>query len=126
MLDDLSAQARVNPRLRQSLDLRTTSEDHSQRMLNALELGTVMPIHRHRNSSETMVVIRGSLMEYFFNEDGELIHKFLMRPNCDNTIIQIEKSQRHSFTCLESDTIIFEAKDGVYEPLSEQDILNHK
>lgn len=49
-MDDLSAQAKANPRLRQSYDLRTTPDDKSQRMLNALEPGTIMPIHRHRNT----------------------------------------------------------------------------
>lgn len=56
-LDSLSEQARSNPRLRQSFDLRTTPNDGSQRMLSALEPGTVMPIHRHRNSSETVVLL---------------------------------------------------------------------
>lgn len=62
-LDNLTTQAKANPRLQQSFDLRTTSEDNSQRMLNALELGTVMPIHRHRNTSETMA--NGILWEYW-------------------------------------------------------------
>lgn len=58
LLDDLSAQAKANPRLRQSYDLRTSADDNSQRMLNAVEPGTVLPIHRHRNSTETIVVLR--------------------------------------------------------------------
>ena len=57
LLDTLSAQAKSNPRLRQNYDLRTTPQDNSQRMLNALEPGTVLPIHRHRNSSETVVIV---------------------------------------------------------------------
>lgn len=63
ILDNLTAQAKANPRLRQSFDLRTNAEDNSQRMLNAMEIGTVMPIHRHRNTSETMVMVRGKLIE---------------------------------------------------------------
>lgn len=123
LMDELSAQAKANPRLRQSLDLRTTPEDKSQRMLNALEPGTIMPIHRHRNSSETMVMVRGSLMEYLYDEEGNLTHKILMHPNTENAVIQIEKGQWHSLECLESDTIIFETKDGAYEPLVDSDIL---
>ena len=67
-LDDLSAHAKANPRLRQSYDLRTTPDDKSQRMLNALEPGTIMPIHRHRNTSEkmVMVMVRGKLIERFY------------------------------------------------------------
>lgn len=59
ILDELTAQAKASPRLRMNLDLRNTPADQSQRMLNALEPGTVMPIHRHRNTSETVVVLRG-------------------------------------------------------------------
>ena len=123
LLDNLSALAKANPRLRQSLDLRTTPNDTSQRMLNALEPGTMMPIHRHRNSSETMVIIRGSLTEYLYDDAGTLTHEILMRPNTENSIIQIEKGQWQSLKCLESGTVIFEAKDGEYMPLAEDDIL---
>ena len=65
ILDNLTAQAKASPRLRMNLDLRNSSEDGSQRMLNAIEPGTVMPIHRHRKSSETVVCIRGHFEEYF-------------------------------------------------------------
>ena len=92
-------------------------------MLNALEPGTIMPIHRHRNSSETMVIIRGSLTEYLYDDAGTLTHEILMRPNTENSIIQIEKGQWHSLKCLESGTVIFEAQDGEYMPLAEDDIL---
>ena len=123
LLDTLSAQAKANPRLRQSLDLRTTPDDKSQRMLNALEPGTIMPIHRHRNSSETMVIVRGALKEYLYDDEGQLTTEIIMRPNSENSIIQIEKGQWHSLECLEPNTIIFEAKDGTYEPLSQSDIM---
>lgn len=122
IMDELSAQAKANPRLRQSLDLRTSPEDISQRMLNALEPGTIMPIHRHRNSSETMVIIRGSLIEYLYDDEGQLICELIMKPNSDHSIIQIEKGQWHSLKCLVEGTIIFEAKDGAYTPLTDNDI----
>ena len=123
LLDTLSAQAKANPRLRQSLDLRTTPDDKSQRMLNALEPGTIMPIHRHRNSSETMVMVRGALKEYLYDDEGQLTTEIIMRPNSENSIIQIEKGKWHSLECLEPNTIIFEAKDGSYEPLTQSDIM---
>ena len=122
LLDNLTAQAKENPRLRQSFDLRTTSEDNSQRMLNALEPGTVMPIHRHRTTSETMVMVRGKLMERFYDDAGKLIDEFIMEPCGKYTMIQIEAGQWHSLEVLESGTVIFEAKDGKYMPLSEEDI----
>lgn len=123
LLDTLSAQAKANPRLRQSLDLRTTPDDKSQRMLNALEPGTIMPIHRHSNTSETMVMVRGALKEYLYDDEGQLTTEIIMRPNSENSIIQIEKGQWHSLECLEPNTIIFEAKDGSYEPLTQSDIM---
>ena len=73
LLDNLSAQAKVNERLRINYDLRNSEADNSQRMLNALEPGTVIPIHRHRNSSETVTIIRGALREYFYDENGEKV-----------------------------------------------------
>lgn len=123
-LDSLSEQARSNPRLRQSFDLRTTPNDGSQRMLNALEPGTVMPIHRHRNSSETVVLLRGSFRELFYDDDGSLTEDVLVKDGGTNKVLQVEKGRWHSLECLESGTVIFEAKDGAYEPLKDIDILD--
>lgn len=123
LLDNLTAQAKANPRLRQSFDLRTTPDDNSQRMLNAMEPGTVMPIHRHRNTSETMIMVRGKLIERFYDDDGNLIDEFLMEPSGEYPMIQIEAGLWHSLEVLESGTIIFEAKDGKYMPLGEEDIM---
>lgn len=122
-LDFLSAQAKVNSRLRQSFDLRTTPEDKSQRMLNAMEPGTVMPIHRHRNTSETMVMVRGKLIERLYDNNGNVTEEILMEPCGAYPIIQIEAGQWHSLEVLESGTVIFEAKDGKYMPLTEEDII---
>lgn len=122
LLDNLTAQAKANPRLRQSFDLRTTADDNSQRMLNAMEPGTVMPIHRHRNTSETMVMVRGKLIERFYDDAGNLTDEFLMEPCGEYPMTQIEAGQWHSLEVLESGTVIFEAKDGKYIPLVDRDI----
>lgn len=124
ILDDLVCQAMNNPRLRQSFDLRNGAEDKSQRMLNALEPGTVMPIHRHRNSSETMIVIKGSLKEYFYDEQGNVIGEWVCAPNSDCVGINIPAGQWHNLECLESGTVLFESKDGAWEPLGDEDVLN--
>lgn len=123
LLDDLSAQAKANPRLRQSYDLRTTTDDQSQRMLNALEPGTIMPIHRHKNTSETMVMVRGKLIERFYDDDGNITEEFVMEPCGKYALVQIEGGRWHSLEVIEKGTVIFEAKDGAYEPLTEEDII---
>ena len=74
LLDNLTVQAKNNPRLRQAYDLRTTSADCSQRILNACEQGTTLPIHRHRNTTETIICLRGRCVQFLYseNEDGSL------------------------------------------------------
>lgn len=121
ILDELSAKAKASERLRANLDLRNSAEDLSQRMLNALEPGTVMPIHRHKVSSETCVCVRGHFEEYFYDSEGRLTETVDMVPG--GVVLNIEKGQWHSLKCLESGTILFEAKDGKYEPLGPEDIL---
>ena len=132
-LDDLTAKAKENPRLRCNLDMRNSADDQSQRMLNALEPGTIMPIHRHKGSSETNICIRGHFEEYLYGytetrSDGTpdpdsfgLIETIDMYPG--GPILNIEKGQWHSLNCLESGTILLEAKDGAYEPLGPEDIM---
>ena len=123
LLSALSSRAKSSPRLRMNYDLRNSEKDNSQRMLNALEPGTVMPIHRHRNSSETVVIVRGSLIERFYDDEGNITEEVLMVPGGENPVVQVEKGRWHSLECLEPNTVLFESKDGKYEPLSEQDIM---
>lgn len=120
--EDLSKKAKESPGLRVNFDLRNSPEDGSQRMLNALEPGTVLPIHRHRKSSEIMVVIKGSVKETFYNESGEMTSTWILKSG-ENSIIEIPVGQWHSLECLESGTIIYESKDGKYEPTRSEDIL---
>ena len=122
VLDELSAKAKSSERLRYNLDLRNSAGDQSQRMLNALEPGTVMPIHRHKDTSETCVCIRGHFEEYFYDSDGQLTDTIDMVPG--GPILNIEKGQWHSLKCLESGTVLFEAKDGAYQPLEEDEVFN--
>ena len=122
VLDDLSARAKDNPRLRMNFDLRNSSEDTSQRMLNAMEPGTIMPIYRHLGTSETNICIRGHFEEYFYDEHGNLTETIDMVPG--GIVLNIEKGRWHSLKCLESGTVLFEAKDGEYRPLGEDEIWN--
>ena len=122
VLDSLTAQAKDSPRLRMNMDLRNSPEDLSQRMLNAIEPGTVMPIHRHRKSSETVVCIRGHFEEYFYDENGTLTETIDMLPG--GNMLNVPAGQWHSLRSLESGTVLFECKDGPYEPLGAEDVMN--
>ena len=123
LMDDLSAQAKANPRLRQAYDLRTTPEDGSQRILNAVEPGTVLPIHRHRSSTETVVVLRGKVVQHYYDDNGNKIDSFVLAPNTANVGMSVPVGQWHALESLEEGSVIFECKDGAYEPLSVDDIL---
>ena len=121
ILDNLTAQAKVSPRLRMNLDLRNSPDDRSQRMLNAIEPGTILPIHRHRSSSETVVCLRGHFVEYFYDAEGRQTDAIDMVPG--GTLINIPVGQWHNLVSLESGTVLLEVKDGPYVPIGEEDIL---
>ena len=123
ILDNLTAQAKASPRLRMNLDLRNSPEDGSQRMLNAMEPGTKLPIHRHMKSSETVVCLRGHLREIFYNDAREVTEVIDLIPGGSSVVLNIPIGQWHSVEVLESGTVILEVKDGRYEPLAEDDIL---
>lgn len=123
ILDSLSAQAKANPRLRQAMDLRNTPEDLSQRMLNALEPGTIMPIHRHMASSETVTLLRGKIRWHFYDDAGKETESVVLDANGDVRCINVEKARWHSLECLAEGSVLMESKDGRYEPLREDDIM---
>ncbi len=124
LFDSVSAEAKNSQRLRMARDMRTTDNDLSQRMLNAIEPGTVLPIHRHSKSSETCIVLRGSAEEIFYDDNGNETERVLMKSDSDCCGVNIEIGRWHKIVSLEPGTVIFEAKDGAYEPLSQEDILN--
>lgn len=123
LMDELTAQAKASPRLRMNRDLRNSAEDKSQRMLNALEPGTPLAIHRHTKSSETVVCLRGHLREIFYNDSGEVTEVIDLAPNSDCVALNIPLGQWHTVEVLESGTVIMEVKDGAYEPLGEDEIF---
>lgn len=123
LLDTLSAQAKANPRLRQSYDLRTTPEDQSQRILNAVEPGTILPIHRHRGSTETIIVLRGKVVQHYYNDAGEKTASYVLAPQSAQVGMSVPLGQWHALESLEKGSVIFECKDGAYQPLSAEDIL---
>lgn len=122
-LDELTEKAAESPRLRMNYDMRTTSEDSSQRMFNALEPGTELPVHRHCGSSETVVVVRGKIEQQFFDNEGNIIESIIAAPCSDIVAVNVPVGAWHRTIALEHGTVIFESKDGRYAPLTEEDIL---
>ena len=123
ILDELTAQAKASPRLRMNLDLRNGPEDLSQRMLNALEPGTVMPIHRHHASSETLIILRGRIRWIFYDEKGNETERVVLDADGDLRMLNVEKDRWHSLECLESGSVLYESKDGPYHPLEKDEIM---
>ena len=142
LLDELTAQAQASPRLRMNMDLRNSSADSSQRMLNAIEPGSVVPIHRHQKTSETVVVLRGRVVEEYYDDAGVLVESFVLgdchvadAPRNDvegadarNDVpmayaLNIPAGQWHTLRALESGTVILEMKDGAYDPIGPGDVM---
>lgn len=124
ILDELTAKAKESPRLRMNLDLRDSAEDTSQRMLNAIEPGSPLPIHRHQNTSETVVCMRGRLVEEFYDDLERICtERIELSPNGPIVALNIPAGQWHTVHALESGTVILEMKNGKYEPISDVDIL---
>ena len=121
ILDELTEQAKASPRLRMNLDVRNSTADQSQRMLNAIEPGSVLPIHRHRTSSETVVCLRGHFEEYFFDVSG--VRTLVVDLVPGGVGLNIPAGVWHSLKSLESGSVLLECKDGAWEPLGEEDIL---
>lgn len=123
LLDDIQEKATESPRRRMNMDLRNSSEDKSQRMLNALLPGTVVPIHRHRDTSETTMIVRGKLFVVFYNDLGAQTERYLLDPTTGNYGVQIPKGQWHAVEVIEPSTI-FEVKDGPYVPITPEDTMD--
>lgn len=123
VLDDLSVRAKESPRLRMNLDLRTSPADSSQRMLNALEMGTQIPVNRHTASTEVLVMLRGRIRQNYYDDQGNVVDSFIVEPGGEISAISVPVGQWHNTECLESGTVFLECKDGAYEPLSKEDIL---
>lgn len=125
ILDSLSEQAKASPRLRMNMDLRNFENDQSQRMLNAIEPGSVMPIHRHQHTSETVVCLRGCLVEEFYDEMERICTETIeLKPGGPNFAVNVPAGQWHRVWAKESGTVLLECKNGVWEPLAPEDILS--
>ena len=124
ILDKLTEEAKASPRLRMNYDLRNSEADQSQRMLNAIEPGSVVPIHRHQDSSETVVCLRGKVVEEYYDELERICTEAIeLSPNGPVVALNIPAGQWHTIRALESGTVIMEMKNGAFEPLQDCDVL---
>lgn len=123
LLNKVSKEAQENVRLRKNYNFHTSLEAKSQRMLNAMQPGTVLPVHRHRYTAETYVLLKGSLRVLFYNDKGEITETAILNPGNGIYGINIPVGQWHTIEVLEPDTVIFETKDGPYAPLVDEDMM---
>ena len=124
ILDELTEKAKTSPRRRMNMDLRNNTDDQSQRMLNAIEPDSVVPIHRHQKSSETVVCLRGRVVEEYYDELERICTEAIeLTPNGQTVALNIPAGQWHTIRSLESGSVIMEVKDGRFEPIQDVDIL---
>ncbi|MBQ5670420.1 MAG: WbuC family cupin fold metalloprotein [Tidjanibacter sp.] len=126
LLDEVSILAQQSERLRMNYNLHESLDSKAQRLLNALEPGTALPIHRHTHTAETYILLRGRIDVMFYNDEGCEVERFHLDPQVGNYGVHIPKSQWHTLEVFESGTIIFEVKDGPYTPLDVDDIMVKK
>ena len=127
LFDELTAQAKASPRLRHALDLRNSPEDNTQRILNALEPGTELHIHRHPASSTTVIVLRGCIKQNIYDDAGTLIQSEILKPTEKQlAIFEIPRNAWHNLECMETGTVIFEGKDGKYNPEIDAEFFEQK
>ena len=142
LFDEILLRAQESPRRRMNFDLRTQAQspgqagndvqgdagnvewkDQSQRMLNVLMTDTVIPIHRHNDTSETVIVCRGKVREEFYDAEGNRTAEFVLEAGGGCPGIQVPMGQYHTLVCLEDGSVIFEAKDRAYDPAGTEDFL---
>ena len=123
LLDTVTSGAKESNRLRMNYNFHDSLDAPCQRLLNALEPGTIVPIHRHQHTSETYILLRGKLRMMFYNDQKEVIEETILSPDSANYGIHIPAGVWHAMEVLASGTVIFETKDGPYMPIQECDIL---
>ena len=123
LLDSITQKAKESPRLRMNHNLHDSLDSKVQRLFNALEPGTILPIHRHQNTDETYILVRGKIEVIFYDDDKNITDRFVISQEDGTFGVHIPKGTWHTLEVLESGSVIFEVKEGPYQPISENDIL---
>lgn len=123
LLDNITSKARNSERLRMNYNLHDSLDAKAQRLFNALEPGTHLPIHRHKHTAETYILLKGRIDVLFYNDHGVVVERYELNPKREIYGVHIPKGQWHTIEAHES-SVIFEVKDGPYMPIDPSDILN--
>lgn len=123
LLDIVTEQAKASPRLRMNYNFHQSLEDKCHRFLNAVEPGTVVPIHKHPTKDESFVILRGKVRVTTHNDDGSIIEDVVLSQESDNYGVDIPKNVWHKLESLESGSVIFECKEGPFVEHEEEGIL---
>ena len=123
LLDQVSGQAKASPRLRMNYNFHQSLEDKCHRFLNAVEPGTVVPIHKHPTKDESFVILRGKVRVTTHNDDGSVIEDVVLSQESGNYGVDIPKNVWHKLESLEPGSVIFECKEGPFVPHEEEGIL---
>jgi cupin fold WbuC family metalloprotein len=123
LLDIVSGQAKESPRLRMNYNFHQSLDDRCHRFLNAVETGTVVPIHRHPTKDESFVILRGKVRVTTHNDDGSIIEDVVLSQESGDYGVDIPKNVWHKLESLESGSVIFECKEGPFVPHEVEGIL---
>lgn len=123
LLDEVTTKAEECPRLRMNFNLHDSLDAKAQRLINVLLPGTALPIHRHKHTAETYVLLRGKMFVVFYDDLGAQTERFLLDPTIGNYGVQIPAGQWHGIEVI-APSAIFEVKDGPYTPLEPEDMLD--
>ena len=126
LLNEVSAEAKASARLRMNFNFHQSLEDKCHRFLNAVEPGTVVPIHRHPTKDESFVILRGKVRVTTHNDDGSIIEEVVLCPESDNYGVDIPGGVWHKVESLEENSVIFECKEGPFVLHEEEGILEVK
>lgn len=126
IFDELSSQAKASPRLRMNYNFHQSLEEKCHRMLNAVEPGTDIPIHRHPDKDESFVVLRGKVRSTTYNDDGSVIESVVLSQEGGLYGVDIPKGVWHKLESLESGSVVFECKEGPFVPHEVDGILDLK
>ena len=123
LIDSVVAQAKESPRLRMNYNFHESLDDKCHRLINALEPGTVVPVHRHPTKDESFVILRGKIRVNTYNDAGEVTESVVLSPADGKYGVDIAKNVWHGVECLESGSVIFEVKEGPFVPHDKDGIL---